>query len=63
MRPRSTADNTRMQPKADGDVRCECGNCGAHAFANPQAWLSLRCANCDTFELAPLESVKSAQAA
>jgi hypothetical protein len=36
-------------------VRCECGVCGAHAYAVPGNRGSGRCGNCGGFDLLPLQ--------
>ena len=40
----------RLQ-RAEGQVRAECTDCGAHAYITPGVPRSGRCGNCGSFEL------------
>jgi ribosomal protein S27E len=37
------------------EVRCDCQDCGAHAFMNPSARGPSRCGNCGSTALCPLD--------
>jgi hypothetical protein len=53
----SAAPNSlaRLQ-RAAGQVRAECGVCGAHAYVTPGVPRSGRCGNCGSFDLRRLSA-------